>query len=245
MAAPAIALAVKAAIAAATDKRTWKAAGILIAAILTPVILAIVMILSLLSGTSQHNNAAVDLCFNGGAFSSSAPAEYTAHIEDMRNCFSALDQAISGVDAKMDGGTLDSVQIKSIFYALNFGADHLSLSGAEAKSFVDCFVRYEERTKTVKDEATGEEKPETETVAVPVSLNTAYANLSTSGISAKWRRQNQRAEDLRKGRLRRGRIVQRRDRARRRKRNRAGRSHPAPPGNQKQPGPGHLREERL
>jgi hypothetical protein len=60
----------------------------------------------------------------------------------------------------------------------------LSLSGAEAKSFVDCFVRYEERTKTVKDEATGEEKPETETVAVPVSLNTAYANLSTSGISA-------------------------------------------------------------
>ncbi|MET0016640.1 hypothetical protein [Oscillibacter sp.] len=184
MAAPAIALAVKAAIAAATDKRTWKAAGILIAAILTPVILAIVLILSLLSGTSQHNNAAVDLCFNGGAFSSSAPAEYTAHIEDMRNCFSALDQAISGAEAEMDGGTLDSVRIKSIFYALNFGADHLSLSGAEARSFVDCFVRYEERTKTVKDEATGEEKTETETVAVPVGLDTAYANLSTSGIPA-------------------------------------------------------------
>jgi hypothetical protein len=184
LAAPAIALAVKAAIAAATDKRTWKAAGILIAAILTPVILAIVLILSLLSGTSQHNNAAVDLCFNGGAFSSSAPAEYTAHIEDMRNCFSALDQAISGAEAEMDGGTLDSVRIKSIFYALNFGADHLSLSGAEARSFVDCFVRYEERTKTVKDEATGEEKTETETVAVPVGLDTAYANLSTSGIPA-------------------------------------------------------------
>ncbi|QNK39896.1 hypothetical protein [Caproicibacter fermentans] len=184
MAAPAIALAVKAAIAAATDKRTWKAVGILIAAILTPVILAIVLILSLLSGTSQHNNAAVDLCFNGGAFSSSAPAEYTAHIEDMRNCFSALDQAISGAEAEMDGGTLDSVRIKSIFYALNFGADHLSLSGAEARSFVDCFVRYEERTKTVKDEATGEEKTETETVAVPVGLDTAYANLSTSGIPA-------------------------------------------------------------
>lgn len=138
MAAPAIAMAVKAAIAAATDKRTWKAAGILIAAILTPVILAIVLILSLLSGTSQHNNAAVDLCFNSGAFPSSVPAEYANHIEDMRNCFSALDQAISGVEAEMDGGTLDSVRIKSIFYALNFGADHLSLSGTEARSFVDC-----------------------------------------------------------------------------------------------------------
>jgi len=36
----------------------------------------------------------------------------------------------------------------------------------------------------VKDEATGEEKTETETVAVPVNLDTAYANLSTSGILA-------------------------------------------------------------
>ena len=74
MAAPAaITLAVKAAIAAATDKRTWKAVGVLIAAILTPFILVIVMILSLLSGTSQHNNAAIDLCFNGGVAGFSVP----------------------------------------------------------------------------------------------------------------------------------------------------------------------------
>ena len=179
-----ITLAVKAAVAAATDKRTWKAAGVLIAAVLTPFILIIVVILSLLSGTSQHNNTAVDLCFNGGDFSSSAPAEYTAHIEDMRKCFSSLDQAISDVNAEMDGGTLDSVRVKSIFYALYFGADNLSLSDAKARSFVDCFVKYEERTRTVKDEATGEEKTETDTVVVPVDLDTAYANLSTAGISA-------------------------------------------------------------
>ena len=70
-----ITLAVKAAIAAATDKRTWKAAGVVIAAILTPFILIIVMIMSLLSGTADHNNSAVDLTFHGGSISSQVPAE--------------------------------------------------------------------------------------------------------------------------------------------------------------------------
>jgi len=170
MAAPAaITLAVKAAIAAATDKRTWKAIGVIIAAILTPFILLIVMILSLLSGTSQHNNAAIDLCFNGGAAASSMPAEYAAYIEDMSGCFSALDKAVSDAEAGMDGGMLDNVRIKSIFYSLYFGAANLSLSDTEARAFVDCFVSYK------KDS-------EDHTIAVPVSLDTVYANLTAAGI---------------------------------------------------------------
>jgi hypothetical protein len=73
------------------------------------------MILSLLSGTSQHNNAAIDLCFNGGVAGSSVPAEYTVYIEDMSGCFSVLDQAVADTEAGMNGGTLDNVRIKSIF----------------------------------------------------------------------------------------------------------------------------------
>jgi len=170
MAAPAaITLAVKAAIAAATDKRTWKAVGVIIAAILTPFILVIVIIASLLSGTANHNNAAIDLCFNGGAAASSMPAEYAAYIEDMSGCFSALDKAVSDVEAEMDGGALDSVRIKSIFYSLYFGADNLSLSDAEARAFVDCFVSYERNS-------------DNHTVAVPASLDTAYAKLAAAGI---------------------------------------------------------------
>lgn len=170
MAAPAaITLAVKAAIAAATDKRTWKALGIIIAAILTPFILVIVMIASLLSGTANHNNAAIDLCFNGGAATSSMPAEYAAYIEDMSGCFSALDKAVSDVGAGMDGGALDNVRIKSVFYSLYFGAENLSLSDAEARDFVDCFVSYERNS-------------DNHTVAVPASLDTAYAKLAAAGI---------------------------------------------------------------
>ena len=170
LAGPAIGLAVKAAISAVTDKRTRKAVGIVIAAVLTPFILIIVIIMSLLSGTSQHNNAAVELCFNGGVSSSSVPVEFTAHVDDMQGCFAALDQAVSNAEAEMDGGTLDNVRVKSIFYALYFGADHLSLSGADARDFVECFVTYETNS-------------DGETVAVPASLNTAYGNLIASGIA--------------------------------------------------------------
>lgn len=164
-----IAMVVKAAVAAATDKRTWKVVGVIIAAILTPFILVIVMILSLLSGTSQHNNAAIDLCFNGGVAASSMPAEYTARIKDMSGCFSVLDKEISDVEAEMNGGVLDNVRIKSIFYSLYFGADSLNLSDTEAHAFVDCFVTYEKDSQN-------------HTVIAPASLEIAYANLTGTGI---------------------------------------------------------------
>lgn len=167
----AVTIAIKAAIAAAADKRTRKAVAILIAAILTPFILMTVMILSLLSGTSEHNNAAIDLCFNGGVVASSAPAEYRAYIGQMSECFSALDKAVSEVEAGMGEGTLDSARIKSIFYSLYFGVDSLALSDAEAHAFVDCFVAYEQNSENHR-------------VAVPVSLQKAYANLAAAGRPA-------------------------------------------------------------
>jgi len=60
-----ITLAVKAAVALATDKRTWRAIGVIITSILTPIILIVVMISSILSAGADHNKAAIDLSFNG------------------------------------------------------------------------------------------------------------------------------------------------------------------------------------
>ncbi len=164
-----IGLAVKAAVAALSDERLRKTIGWIIAAILSPLILIIVLICGLLSGSADHNNAAVDLTFNGGSFSASVPSEYTAHIQDMKKCFVVLDQAISDAQAGLDEGALDSVRIKSVYYSLYFGADNLTLSAAEAHAFVDCFVAY---TKI----ASGG------TAAVPASLDTAYKKLSAVGI---------------------------------------------------------------
>jgi len=81
MAAPAaITLAVKAAITAATDKRTRQAVGVIIAALLAPAILIVVVIVSLLSAAANHNNAAIDLSFNGGAISSQVPAGFLCSV---------------------------------------------------------------------------------------------------------------------------------------------------------------------
>ncbi|NPV89747.1 MAG: M23 family metallopeptidase [Firmicutes bacterium] len=178
MAAPAAAaLAVKAAIAAATDKRTRKAAGVLIAALLTPVILIVVVIVSLLSAAADHNNAAIDLCFNGGKISSQVPADYAAYIRAMRNSFSELDAAIAQISSGMENGSIDSTRVKAVFYSLFFGAKNLRTDGADYRSFVDCFVGYEERTRTV-DNGDGTTSEETYTVAVPLkSLPEIYGNL--------------------------------------------------------------------
>jgi hypothetical protein len=160
-----IAMAVKAAVALATDKRTWKAIGVVIASILTPIILIVVMIASILSSGSDHNKAAIDLSFNGGSIPAAMPAEYASHISDMSGCFTVLDGTISEAEAGMEGGALDNVRVKSLFYSLNFGAENLSLSEADACAFVDCFVTYENG------------------VAVPLSLESAYSNLSRLGFT--------------------------------------------------------------
>jgi murein DD-endopeptidase MepM/ murein hydrolase activator NlpD len=175
-----IALAVKTAIAAASDKRTWKAVGVLIAAVLTPFILIIVMIMSLLSGTAQHNDSAVDLVFNGGSISAQVPAEYRQYIEDMRGSFSALDGAVSEITPQIESGSIDTTRVKSIFYSLYFGAENLQMDKSDCRKFADAFVKYEKRTRTVTDKD-GKQTEETYTVAVPISdLNEIYANLEST-----------------------------------------------------------------
>lgn len=175
-----ITIAVKAAIAAATDKRTWKAVGVLIAAILTPFILIIVMITSLLSGTANHNNTAVQLSFHGGVISGQVPEDYRQYIEDMRESFSELDEAIVEIIPMIEDGSLDSTQVKAVFYSLYFGTESLRMNANDYRSFADCFVRYEERDRTCTDE-NGTEYEETYTVAVPlVSLPQIYANLENT-----------------------------------------------------------------
>jgi len=173
-----ITLAVRAAVAAATDKRTWKAAGVLVAAILTPFILIVVMIVSLLSAAADHNSNAIELCFNGGAISSRVPADYAAHIREMRNGFSEIDAAIADISSQVEDGQLDATRIKAVFYSLFFGAENLRMDASDYRAFADCFVRYETRAKKDED---GNKTDKTYTVAVPLkSLPEIYANLQTT-----------------------------------------------------------------
>ena len=183
MAVPVAAVVAKVAAAVLTNDKLRKTLGWIIAAILSPLILIIVIICALLSGTADHNNTAVGLCFEGGVISGNVPESYRGYIEDMRSSFTLLDGSIASINAEMEGDdSLDSTRIKAIFYSLFFGAD--SPSGKDHRRFVECFVTYEERTRTVTDED-GNESEETYTVAVPVKeLPVVYSNISASmGVS--------------------------------------------------------------
>ena len=82
MAVPVAALA-KLAAAALSGEDTRRKLGWIVAAICSPLILTLALICSLLSGSAEHNNSAVLLCFHGGDIPGKTPAEYVAYIEDM------------------------------------------------------------------------------------------------------------------------------------------------------------------
>lgn len=183
MSAATVAAIAKAAVAVLSNEKTRKALGWVIVAILSPLIVLVVLICAVLSGSSQHNVSAVELCFHGGTISSSATPEYRGYIENMRGSFAQLDRAIEEINAQCeDGNSLDDTRVKAVFYALYFAAEHPDDSGIRA--FTDCFVDYEERTRTVTttdEEGNEVEVEETYTVAIPVTdMNEVYARIEAA-----------------------------------------------------------------
>ena len=178
----------KAAASALSDEKLRKGIGWTLVAILSPIIVIVALILSLLSGATQHTNAAVDLVFNGGAVPATMSAEYAAQVQTMRECLVKLDDAISSVNSQMESGTVDGAMIRSLFYSLRFGDENLSLTADEARAFVERFVTYEVRTRMVEsgvDPETNEVlyTEEEYTVAVAVPRTTVAANLAAAGHS--------------------------------------------------------------
>ena len=169
----------KAAAMLLTNEKTRKGLGWILVAIFSPVILLIALLCSLGSGGAEHNNYSVEACFYGAEFSAEVPAEFRYHIEEMRSAFSLLDSAVSSANGQMDSGnSLDPIRVKAVFYALCFGED--APSTRAANSFVGCFYTTETRTRTVEvtlEDGTTSTEEEEYTVAVPVSLSQAYANL--------------------------------------------------------------------
>ena len=177
------ALIAKAAAAVLTDENTRKTAGWIIVAVLSPIILLIAFLCALASGSATHNVSAAELCFYGGTLPADTPEEYRTYIEDMRSSFGLLDGFISTVNGMTEEEkSLDDIRVKAIFYALYFGED--SPSRQDHKKFVDRFVTYEERTRTVtvaNEDGTTEEKEETYTVAIPIEdMEQIYQNISVS-----------------------------------------------------------------
>ena len=104
-------------------------------------------------------------------------------LTDSMHSFALLDGYMETVNNMTEGETgLDSIRVKAIFYVLYFGDE--APSSRAHQQFVDCFVTYEERTRTVT--ATDEEGNEVETeesytAAIPITdLETVWANIQTA-----------------------------------------------------------------
>ena len=167
-----------------SSEKGRKVLGWVALAICSPLILIILLLCSLGSGTASHNNNAVDICFYGGSISSDTPAEYRDRISEMQDAFAVLDSAIDTANGMMEDNSLDSVRVKAVFYALCFDSD--SPSQLAADNFVECFYSTEVKTRTVPvvDESgnpvldeNGEQvtQEETYTAATPRPLSEAYS----------------------------------------------------------------------
>lgn len=169
----------KAAATVLSNEKLRKGVGWTLVAILSPVIVLIALLCSIGSGGADHNNQAVAAAFYGTSYSSEVPMAFRSHIEDMRTAFSLLDSAVASVNVRTEGGnSLDLIRVKAVFYALCFGDD--APSRRAANRFVKCFYTWETRTRTVEvesEDGTVSSMEEEYTVAVPVSLHQAYANL--------------------------------------------------------------------
>ena len=168
----------KAAATVLTNEKLRKGVGWTLVAILSPVIVLIALLCSIGSGGADHNNQAVAAAFYGVSYSPEVPMAFRSHIEDMRTAFSLLDSAVASVNVRTEGGnSLDLIRVKAVFYALCFCDD--APSRRAASRFVKCFYTWETRTRTVEVESEDGTVTSTEeySVAVPVSLHQAYANL--------------------------------------------------------------------
>ena len=126
----------KAIVTAATDKRTWKALAILLAAIFMPLILLILMIAGMVSGVESANNDLLDYSFVGTAMPDNFTDEQRGVIENMREWLGELDGIISEKENDEEC-SLDGNMVRAAFYCLNFGIE--LDDDFDYEVFCDCF----------------------------------------------------------------------------------------------------------
>lgn len=128
---------IKLIITAATDKRTWKALAILLAAILMPLILLILMLAGMVSGIESANNDLLDYCFKGSSISQEFTDEQQEIIDNMRSWLGGLDEVIIEKENNDEDSSLDGNMVRAAFYCLNFGGE--LIEDFDYETFCECF----------------------------------------------------------------------------------------------------------
>ena len=150
-----------------SDKRILTGIGSVILGICMPVVLAVVCIMNIAAAGAEHNKAAVNLAFSEEEIPQNFPSDYKRYVSQMRESFDCIDSSMEEIDAIAEEKVQDREWIKSVFYSLYFGSRRVRLSEDEYWKFVECFVRYEERTRVIENED-GSTEEEIYLVSVPI-----------------------------------------------------------------------------
>ena len=86
----------------------------------------------------------------------------------MQESFGELDTVLGEIDSMTEGELTVRYLVNAVFYSLYFGADKIRLETSDYQRFAECFVNYEERTRTIEN-PDGSESEETYVVAVAVT----------------------------------------------------------------------------
>lgn len=132
MAVPVVVL--KAVATAATSKKGRNVLAVLIAAILMPIIIVILMICALISGTESANQSLLDYSFKGVSVSQDFNDEQCDAIENMRDWLAELDTVIAKNEEEY---SLDGDMVRAVFYCLQFGAE--IAEDYDYSGFCECF----------------------------------------------------------------------------------------------------------
>ena len=132
MAVPVVVL--KAVATATTSKKGRNVLAVLIAAILMPIIIVILMICALVSGTESANQSLLDYSFKDISISQDFSDEQRGAIENMREWLAELDTVILENE---DEYSLDGDMVRAVFYCLQFGAE--IAADFDYGGFCECF----------------------------------------------------------------------------------------------------------
>ena len=111
--------------------------------ILSPIILAFILVLSLAEGTQQHNNHMIDASFNDAPIGTNTPVEFVKFIENYQYAFEKIDNEVDLVKSEVNG-FIDNNFIKAILYVSYIDQNsNNAIRNIDYKKFVEAFIREE------------------------------------------------------------------------------------------------------
>ena len=140
MANPMAALAVKAGVELAGDKRLRTFAASVVAGLVVMLLVPFLALVSIANAKAGYSQEIARIVFDGGEIPENVSEELAGYMEEMMDAFERLEIAIED----FEDVELDETKVKSFFYVLYFTEDKPDFDSDFYEDFVNCFTDTED-----------------------------------------------------------------------------------------------------